>query len=123
MPFEMSVDGERRVLIIRLEGKVDLEERRDIHRDMVKMCRQESLKNILVDVRDLDVATSTIDLYDFGTAVQETGLPFNIRIAGVCRPDDADSSFPVTIAKDRFVDVRAFEDVEEALEWLVRNMS
>jgi anti-anti-sigma regulatory factor len=75
MPFEMTVDDERKILRIHLRGSVDLDERRVIHREMVRLCRQESLRNILVDVRDLDVATSTIDLYDFGTAVQETELP------------------------------------------------
>jgi|GEM_PF-4364874 len=118
MPHKQSIISDKTILRMKLMGRIDLTERNTIKDEVAGICRMKLLRKILIDVRELDPVTSLIDLYDFGSTLTEIELPFDVKIAGVCKPDDLESTFPVTIAKNKLINISAFPNVRKALHWL-----
>jgi len=74
---------------------------------------------VLCDERDLEYRLGTIDTFQLAeTAVQ--AAPKLARIAIVTEPENLESaSFYETVAKNRGLSVKVFQEMEKARAWLV----
>ncbi len=97
-------------------GPIRTEDRHKNVRRMVKFCREHDIRCLLIDGRDQEPLSGTVDDFDFAKDV-----PLNMQglsIAVVHRPDDAVLPFIETVAFNRGGNTRSFEETGPALEWL-----
>lgn len=97
-------------------GPIRTEDRRENVRRMVEFCRERQIKQLLIDGRDQEAVSGTIDDFDFAkeVPVEMQGL----CIAVVHRQDDEALPFIETVAFNRGGNTRSFVQLEPALEWL-----
>ena len=85
----------------------------------VQAARERKLTRLLVDLREMSGYTpSTTDRFEIGNFGAEVSGGF--RVAVVLTTLQARDPFPVLVARNRGLEIEAFGDREEALEWLLR---
>ena len=76
------------------------------------------LTRALVDERELCYHLSTIDSFESGSFVAEMA-PLGLKIAVTCNLEGkADTEFWETVAVNRGAEIKIFDDIESAEEWL-----
>lgn len=115
--FSVSVEGD--LLTVRAAGVDDsLEEVREYGKAIVEACRANGCVRVLCDETDLEYRLGTLDTFESAAFIAEYA-PHVARVAIVCGPCQfADTSFWETVAVNRGLSVRAFEDVDAAEAWL-----
>jgi len=86
----------------------------------MQICRDSGIRSVLSDWREaeIDPNVSTIDLYQFGRTWDTSAL---LHIATVLPGDATDENvitFSETVAHNRGLISRTFDDLEEAIKWL-----
>ena len=97
-------------------GPIRTEDRHENVRRMVRFCRERDIHCLLIDGRDQEPVSGTVDDFDFAKEV-----PTNMQglsIAVVHRPDDEALPFIETVAFNRGGNTRSFVDIAPAMEWL-----
>ena len=119
--YSMSVNVD--LLTVKAEGVDDsLEEVREYGKAIVEACRANRCVRVLCDETDLEYRLGTMDTFESAAFIAEHA-PHVARVAIVCGPDQfADASFWETVAVNRGLTVRAFEDVDAAEAWLGRQV-
>lgn len=85
----------------------------------VKAANEAATTCLLIDVRDADLTNYYSYIVRHAEAAGEFGLDSRFRIAVLGHPAAADVlSFIETVARNRNLKVRAFLEVEPALDWL-----
>jgi hypothetical protein len=122
--YDVSVDERGRILQIRLANAVPFEEHLAARERVLELCRQHSLRRILVDARELKgpVLPTTLDLFEFGSTWPVLGRKYSVRLAGVL-PEDPQVrqwlSFGEQVGANRGFHTASFENVEQARAWLL----
>lgn len=104
------------IALLHCSGPVTLEDRInsiDVIRDF---CRENAVYKVIIDGRDQDSKTSTLEAYEFGARVS-TALR-GLWMAVVHRPDDDSLRFIETVAFNRGSGTKAFDDLDQARAWL-----
>ena len=83
----------------------------------VRTTKEKRLKCLLLDVRALVGAPSTMERHELGRSGVEQKVDF--RVAALVTPEQAKDNFASTVARNRGVNVRTFTDRAKALEWLL----
>jgi hypothetical protein len=91
---------------------------------MAQFCDENSIKHLIVDIRQQESKTTTVQMFDLGTSVPKVLRA--IRIAVVCQSSDREAQFGSdreaqfgeTVAANRGARSRSFTTVEEAQKWL-----
>ena len=74
---------------------------------------------VLVDDRAVTAIPSFEDLYQFGSTFLDSGFPLYIKIAHVVNTISlSDHEFLETVAVNRGANVKTFQNIDTALEWL-----
>lgn len=84
--------------------------------EMADFCQREKLNKVLVDMRTVHEAISIIDRYTLGVNVAKV-IGSKITIA-VVAPDAMITRVAENAAVNRYGKLKAFSDMEKALEWL-----
>ena len=100
-------------------GPISLEDRIENLKRMANFCNAHALKKIIIDGRDQESRTDTLEAYSFGKQVPAAlrGLR-GLRIAVVHRPDDDAPEFIETVAFNRGAGTQAFQIFDAARRWL-----
>ncbi len=88
-------------------------------RKIANLCKEHQINKVLVDDREVTSCPSFEDLYQFGVTFFDNGLPFYIKIAHVVNGAIlSENEFLETVAVNRGANVKTFQNMEEAIEWL-----
>jgi len=84
--------------------------------EMADFCQRENLDKVLIDMRTVREAISIIDRYTLGVNVAKV-IGSKISIA-VVAPEALITRVAENAAVNRYGKLKAFSDMEKALEWL-----
>jgi hypothetical protein len=77
------------------------------------------IRRILVDARKMTEKPSTLGMFEALSGMAEYGIAAKLRFAVVIgEDDDGVLKFGEDVAQNRGVDLRLFEDRDEAMSWL-----
>lgn len=121
MPTSLKVFPEERYVEVIHRGPLTLAELEDARVRSAELLSEWGLSRLLVDGRDADISALTgIEAFEF-SASHVSVLPSiaTLRIAIVTRQEHVEEArFAETVARNRAVNVRVFQDREEACRWL-----
>jgi stage II sporulation SpoAA-like protein len=120
--YSLEVLGE--VLYFLGEGnEEDLEQDKQVHEWIVRACEEHDCTRILIDDRKVKYTASIIALYELARYYDQIRVPDKIqRVAVLASPDYKESNeFFETTARNRGVDLRVFQQREQAEAWLLES--
>ena len=83
-------------------------------------CDRANKKKLLLDFTEVHTEVSLMDRYFLGKEAQ-IFAHYNLKVAGVGRPEQVHpQKFAELVARNRWVNVRAFTNVEDAEQWLLK---
>ncbi len=118
MSYTTHIDREQGVVELVYQGDVDLNETIESRADVVRIANENSLTRALIDLKSCQFRLSASDLYHFGNSFDKVGFPGNITISGVVNAGDEKSRFLENVAKNRFMNIKFFDNREDATKWL-----
>jgi hypothetical protein len=87
---------------------------------LAEKCKSSNKNKLLLDFTEVPADISLVDRYDIGKRTL-VFAQYKCKVAAVCKPARHDSQcFLETVAQNRWVDLRVFTNVEDALEWLLK---
>ncbi len=119
MAIEYSFKPQGELMLVTASGHDDsLEDTIDYGMAVLKACLENQCTRVLCDERELEYRLGTVDTYQLAeTAVQ--AAPKLVRIAIVIGPENLeDAAFYETVAKNRGLSVKVFQEMNEARKWL-----
>jgi hypothetical protein len=129
MELNIEIEPRENYLHVCVKGSYELKKAKELLKDAIEAAAKHDLKNVLVDYREIEGgARTTMMEYEYATFGAELlmemrikqGLPV-LRFAYVGKaPFFDESRFGETVATNRSVIVKATEDFEEALAWLLK---
>ena len=117
--YEILFKGD--YLEVHSDGEKDLEFAYRLWTDVVAACKKHNCCNVL-GIANTTSPVSVVDGYQHADMSEKIGYPAALRVAWVeCNPDYFDViKFVETVLFNRGIaQMKAFRDVDEALEWLV----
>jgi hypothetical protein len=101
-------------------GRINLEESRRMLASVARECAQRGVPCTLIDARDVEPGVLSLnDLYLLAREFRELGFEKKHRLAILHRYSSSErAEFFAMCASDGGWDVRAFENFEEAIDWL-----
>ncbi len=126
MSFELKIDEARALLRVRIHGILTFDEMCASRLEAANILQERNLKKLLVDLRELKSRErfKTLQCYEFGASYREAGIPSSTRIAHLLprNPANVDNvKFITTVAFNRGVVAREFDDLEAAYKWLLES--
>ncbi len=122
MPYSIRPLPHLNVVEICYTEYMTLEEAESAREEARRILDEHGLRRILVDTRQAQVRLSTMDLYRFGSSLNQV-LPFGTRIATLYTEEafsSEDARFLESVSSIRGIPFRVFTEVDEALAWLSR---
>ena len=114
MPEEVSYEPHTRLIRVRAWGDDPIEDWISSLEQVMQLHETHGVFQLLVDVRELEIAPSIMDIFDFAEAWPDT-----IRAAVLFgEKTNIDVQFVETVAVNRYKQMRIFFDEDEALLWL-----
>lgn len=107
-------------LWVRVSGERTLETGQAVVDAVAAACREHGHARVLIDATSWAQPLSTFDLYELVSFHYMRAFPGTVsRVAFVEAPDNFDPTrFHETVARNWGLDVREFQDVEHAVQWL-----
>ncbi len=126
MSCEFTIDETNAILEVRVHGTLSFEELCASRSEAARILQERHLQRLLVDLRDLRPSgrIGTQQCFEFGASYREAGIPTSTRIAHVLQRDPAkmdNVEIITTVAFNRGVIVREFDDVDAARRWLLES--
>ena len=103
------------------EGVEDgLEENKQIHEMIVRVCKDQNCDRVLIDDRNVTYTASIISLYLLAEHYTKVDIPRQIRHAAiVADPKYSETNtFFENTTRNRGIDLRLFYNIEQAEKWL-----
>jgi len=123
MTIQYKIDVRSEYLYFAGEGiEGDLEENKQIHEMIVKLCKDQKCGRVLIDDRNVIYTASISSLYELTKYYATVDLPGQIKHAAVVvnpRYKDTNTFFE-NAARNRGIDLRIFHRIEDAEAWLIK---
>ena len=117
MSETVRIDRQHDVIVIDFSGDAKNRDLSQSLESVLRIIREQDMKNIMIDARLQSSLASTIELYSFacGLAIQTRCLKHALVVAthSMC-----DMSFIENVAVNRGANMRSFSSTEDALSWL-----
>jgi len=121
MPYSTEKMGEEGIWRVTYRGEVDGAERRKALAEGVEEVLDETLTGILIDFREAIWVASEVEKYEFGGEKSDEPALRGVRIAVLHLAGDGDAHRMMeTVARNRGLSIRSFDDEAEAMDWLRR---
>ena len=119
MAYSLHVVKPKDFVRLDASGRVDFDASRRVLADLAKACLERGLSLALLDVRDLYSELSPTDLYALVRSFHDIGFRSTHRLAVLHRYNSSErAEFFSMCAAEHGFDFRAFDNFEEAIEWL-----
>jgi hypothetical protein len=107
-------------LAVSFTGAGTVEEAWKQFESIVEHCERTNKNKLLLDFTEAQAEISHVDRYFFGSEARIFAR-YASKVATVGRPEQLDHRrFGETVAKNRWVDLRVFTNIEDAKEWLLQ---
>lgn len=117
--YTINILNDERIVKACTVGALKAGDMNDARRKIAALCKEHHINKVLVDDRAVTSCPSFEDLYQFGATFLDNGLPFYIKIAHVVNSATlSDNEFLETVAVNRGANVKTFQNMEDALQWL-----
>lgn len=102
------------------KGELDLQSSKEILSSLAAASTSDSLRPMLLDLRQTTSVLNTVDLFELGSGLLEYGLVFRRKTAVLTRSDDSfeRGNFFELVARNRGYNVKTFDNFEDAILWL-----
>ena len=126
MNMKLEITNEPDYLHTKISGKFSFTEANDYFVKIMEAAAQYGVDRILLDCITLEGTMTTFQRFQYSSFVinqidefSKLGVPRGIRLAYVVLPPIADPGrFGETFAVNRGVNVRIFDTIDEAINWL-----
>jgi hypothetical protein len=120
MNVQLQIDEIPGYLRARFIGAGATEEIERQFESLAKKCKSTKKNRLLLDFTEVPADISLVDGYELGKKTL-VFAQYKCKVAAVCTPEHHDSTcFLGTVAQNRWVDLRVFTNVEDALGWLLK---
>ena len=122
MPFDIQIVHPTDFVRLDAQGKLNVEQSCQVLAGLARTCVERGLRTALLDVRKIQPGQLTLaQLYLLARSFHEIGFQHEHRLA-ILHPYSSTekAEFFAMAAQDRGYDVGAFDNFEEAIEWLNR---
>jgi hypothetical protein len=118
MPFTVSYSKQKDYIVIVVEGELDLTLLQNMAAEVSKIIKRKGCNRILNDLRNAKPAKRIIDIYNMPKTAKRAGVTQDCKRALVVGNRGSDFQFLETVFVNQGHQVRKFEDIEAAEEWL-----
>ena len=125
MDMDLDINMEKEFLRVRVFGVFELRRANECFTRMLEAVAQHGAKKVFIDCRDLTGTLSTMDRYEHAVYAERElsriGVSRSTRFGFVAKPPVLDNErFGQTVARNRGINVKSTDNMEEALQWLER---
>lgn len=121
MGWKVQYSSHSKVVTLKSEGFIPLQDFPDRLRQVVRTARENQTNRFLLDDTEFDTQVSTLSIYELPKLYDEAGFSMQDQIAVVISPDDTgldDYRFFETVCINQGFKVKLFFSLEEAYQWL-----
>jgi len=120
MSVQLQIDEMPGYLKARFIGAGETVEIERQFESLAEKCKSTKKNKLLLDFTEVPADISLVDRYELGKRTL-VFAQYKCKVAAVCKTEHHDSTcFLGTVAQNRWVDLRVFTNVEDALEWLLK---
>ena len=120
MKYTVSYDKEKDSIMVVVEGELAMTLLQDMAAEVAQIIKQHNCSRVLNDLRNAKSTKRTIDIYNMPETVKRIGVTQICKRALVVGNKGSDFHFLETVFINQGHQVRMFEDMEDAKEWLFR---
>ncbi|MBA4378909.1 MAG: hypothetical protein C0395_09715 [Gemmatimonas sp.] len=118
MNHEFRYDEVQDVIMGRVQGRLDAAVAKEVATDLARLVREHGCRFLLMDLRGVQITSSTLEIYMIPRVVKEAGVSSGIKRALVVAEITPDFDFLETTSVNAGNLVKLFTDPEAALVWL-----
>ena len=120
MPFEISLDEERAMIVARHYGKITVDEINVSRSKIGRIAQERGWSRVFIDAREIRTRFSVTEVFELGTTNVDHGFTWSMKLAIIVEDVDLENArFYETVSQNRGTNVRLFESEQEALAWLI----
>jgi hypothetical protein len=120
MSVQLQLEDKPGYLKASFAGACAKEEVERHFKSLAEKCKSSKKNKLLLDFTEVPLDISLVDLYELGKMTL-VFAQYACKVSAVCKPERPDSQrFLETVAQNRWVELRVFTNVEEAIEWLLK---
>lgn len=124
MDFTITLSENGKYIIGKLFGQLNREMAQQLAKEYVKIINSTGIMRILNDVRGVTDKMGILGGYLYAYEdVISIGLSRNIRAAIVSDENDDSHNFQETVANNAGYNVRVFHSIDQAVKWLLSDIS
>ena len=118
MDFEITYDPEMKCVVGKLNGIMDTQTVRIYVKEISAVAKKHNCKKFINDLREAEIKLSITDLYNAPKEVTTDEFDRTWKRAIVVKERTDSISFFETTSRNQGFQVKIFDNIEEALEWL-----
>jgi hypothetical protein len=118
LPYTIDYLPDRGYTLITVEGQVTPELAIEMMVEMLDIAAKHESSKFLVDLRGTTLLSATIDTFELPGRLAKVGFAPEHRLAIVYSSDESDHRFLETVSRNRGLQIKVFEDFDEAENWL-----
>ena len=118
MPFNIHYNAEKHYLHVNVTGDMTLSAARQYLADVAVVLKETGATRILIDARKANQRLSSLDLMKVSQMVSESAEA-QCKRALVDKPGRSGLSLFESVSRGRGQPIRGFNDLDEALDWLL----
>lgn len=119
MPYEIKYDEANDCVICRMSGELRIPELLDFGANAAALLKEHDCWRLLNDMREVKKLPSVVDIYNLPRLVGESEFPQQAKRAVVFSKDEKDYQFLETVSVNRGQLLKVFDDIDDALAWLL----
>ena len=119
MEASVTYDEDRAICCVRVIGTIaDRNDVRSFFGPAQPVLEEQGSTRILFDIRDAEIAASTIETFKTAADPQSWGWKREYKAAVVYSEITEDDLFLETVGVNRGIQIKIFDDIDEAISWL-----
>ena len=119
MEASVAYDEDRAICCVRVIGTVvDRTDVRSFFGPAQPVLEEQGSSRILFDIRDAEIATSTIETFYTAADPESWGWKRDYKATVVYSEITEDALFLETVGVNRGIQIKVFDDIDEAISWL-----
>lgn len=117
----MSIDFKLRdqFLLAEILEDISIDNVNTLFLETLKEAKNSNIKKILIDIRNVKFLVNTLDRFNIGEFMAEKAK-FKFKIAVIAPLEQIKKRFVETVARNRGLDILAFLEEKEAINWLLK---
>jgi len=118
VPYTIQHLPDKGYTLVMFERQVTVEIALEMMVELLDVANNQNSSRFLVDHRGVPVMASTIDTFELPGRLAKIGFAPEHRLAIVYSRNESDHKFLETVSQNRGLQIKAFEDINEAENWL-----